>query len=240
VKPSVWVALAKNCYVANIKQNPIVGNDVANVSSLNASVQFLRENFYSCRTEHEKCHDPKCTYLPKRVVDISKPRYRVLEPAAYKKGVYAALSYAWGGRGFLMTTSQNYQERKQGFDRDALPIVFQDAAALARSLDIHYIWIDTLSIVQDDAADWEEQGAKMGQIYEDATITIVASLSPDPYQTFFTTREPSYQEVELFSEAEGELIDVVFKARKKITRGIHAKIGRSMDIDPLDTRAWAL
>ena len=139
-----------------------------------------------------------------------------------------------------MTTSQNYQERKHGFDRDALPIAFQDAAAMAWSLDIHYIWIDTLCIIQDDAADWEDQAAKMGQIFEGAAITLAASLSPDPYQTFFTARESSYQEAELYSEFKGELIDVVFKARRKITRGIHAKVGRSRDIDPLDKRAWGL
>ena len=165
-----------------------MGNDVAKVSSLNASVQFLRENFYSCRTEHEKCHDPKCTYLPKRIVDISKPRYRVIEPAAYTEGVYATLSYSWGGRGFPMTTSQNYQERKHGFDRDALPIAFQDAAAMAWSLDIHYIWIDTLCIIQDDDADKGVELARMGDIYSKAHFTLLASRSPTVQDGFLKPR----------------------------------------------------
>ncbi|KAF2828836.1 HET-domain-containing protein [Ophiobolus disseminans] len=229
-----------SCSINTRHNYPILGNDVPKVPSFDASMKFLRENYYTCRTDHEECCHPEHTYLPKRVVDISKARYRVHEPAAHTMGVYATLSYSWGSKGFAMTTSGNYEEMKNGFDRDTLPIAFQDAAAMVQGLGISYIWIDTLCIVQDDGADWEEQAAKMGQIFEGAAITIAASLSTDPYHTLFTAREPSYQEAELYSEIKGEPLNVTFKARRKITRGIHAKIGRSTDVDPLDKRAWGL
>ena len=218
---------------------PTVGKDVPRESTFAASVNFLKENYYTCVTDHEECdRGPSC--LPKRIVDISKTRYRVVEPPVGTEGDYATLSYSWGSSGFAMTTSENYEEMKLGFDRRRLPIVFQDAAEMAQSLGICYLWIDTLCIVQDSSTDWEEQAARMGQIYEAAAITIAASLSTDPHHSLFQERERIYEQIELSSGLQGGPVDVVFKARRKIARGIHAKTGRSRDIDPLDTRAWGL
>lgn len=139
-----------------------------------------------------------------------------------------------------MTTSRNYEDLKNGFSREQLPIAFQDAAAVAQSLNIRYLWIDTLCIIQDSTVDWEEQAAKMGDIFEGATLTISAASSLDPYHTLFEARSPQNQEIELISNIEQTHHDVVFKARRKIARGIHAKTGRSVDTDPLDLRAWGL
>jgi len=230
-----------NHHVANTIPNyPTVGNDVPRESTVAASVNFLKENYYTCVTEHVEQCGRGPSWLPKRIVDISRSRYRVIEPPAGTEGTYATLSYSWGSSGFAMTTSGNYQEMKRGFDRDRLPLAFQDAADMAQSLSICYLWIDTLCIVQDSPTDWEDQAARMGQIYEGAAITIAASLSTDPHHSLYQKRNPIYEEIELFSELKGGPINVVFKARRKIARGIHAKTGRSKDIDPLDTRAWGL
>jgi hypothetical protein len=220
---------------------PEVCNDVPRQLSLEASEQFLRENYYSCITEHEQCR-PEIAFLPKRVIDISESIYKLVEPARDTKGLYATLSYSWGGKGFAMATSGSYEALKHGFDGKSLPKTFQDAATMARSLHIRYLWIDTLCIIQDSITDWEEESPKMGEIFGGAAITIAASSSPHPDHTLFKTREPRYQEVELYNGAAGGPHDVVFKARRKIRRGIHAKIGRSTDTDadPLDARAWGL
>jgi hypothetical protein len=205
-------------------------------SSLEASTHFLRENYYSCSIEHEDCYQESSS-LPKRVVDISKPEYRLVEPHSGTKDKYATLSYTWGDREFVMNTSESYESLKQGFNKDTVPVAFQEAASIALDLEIHYIWIDTLCIIQDSIVDWEEQAAKMGDIFEAAAITIAASASPNPDYSLFGIRDPMCQEIELMTEAHG---DIVFKARRKIVRGIHAKNGRSLDTDPLDLRAWGL
>lgn len=178
--------------------------------------------------------------MPKRFVDISQSQYHLVEPSIGTRGRYAALSYAWGAKGWRMNTLRNYEDLKHGFDPMQLPIVFRDATAVARSLGIDHLWIDTLCTIQDSALDWEEQAAKMGDIFEGAAITISAASSVDPYHTLFEARDSTNREIELFRNARHVDNDVVFKARRKIVRGIHAKTGLTKETDPLDTRAWGL
>ncbi|KAH8719331.1 heterokaryon incompatibility protein-domain-containing protein [Phaeosphaeriaceae sp. PMI808] len=218
---------------------PKLGDDVPRTTSLQASLHFLQNKYYHCIAEHDECRQQLIS-LPKRVVDISESRYRLVEPHIGTRALYATLSYCWGARGFPMTTLENYDSLKLGFSQDLLPKAFQDAAMIAHSLNIRYLWIDTLCIIQDSPRDWEEQSSKMGEIFEAATITIAASSSPDPSFSLFTPREPINEEIELYSEPGSEFVDIVFKARKKITSGIHAKTGQLLQADPLDMRAWAL
>ena len=43
---------------------------------------------------------------------------------------------------------------------------------IARALDIRYLWIDSLCIVQDDPADWEAEAARMKDFYAEILFTI--------------------------------------------------------------------
>ncbi|KAH5741123.1 hypothetical protein HBI18_042470 [Parastagonospora nodorum] len=216
------------------------GTDVQRQVTLEASIEFMKEHFHSCITEHENCLGSQDAVLPRRLLDISGPRYRLVEQPTGTRGRFAALSYSWGDKGFKMTTSHKYEELQAGMDHNMLPTVFQDAAAMAQSFGIQYLWIDTLCIIQDCEEDWEEQAAKMCEIFEGAAITIAASASQNPAQTLFAKRHPKYQEIELYSDPKGKLADIEFKARRKINCGIHDKPGWSTETDPLDTRAWAL
>jgi hypothetical protein len=40
---------------------------------------------------------------------------------------------------------------------------------------IDYIWIDCLCILQDSRADWEQEAARMVDVYSNAYLTLVAS-----------------------------------------------------------------
>lgn len=59
----------------------------------------------------------------------------------------------------------------------SLPQVFQDAIRIARHLDVHYLWIDSLCIKQDknDLTDWMEESKMMGQVYSSACLNISAT-----------------------------------------------------------------
>lgn len=65
---------------------------------------------------------------------------------------------------------------------------FQDAITLTRQLRVQYIWIDSLCIVQDDRYDWETESATMAAVFQNAYLTIAASLAADS-SGCFSTRE---------------------------------------------------
>ena len=55
---------------------------------------------------------------------------------------------------------------------------------MTRKLGFRYIWIDSLCIIQDDAADWQVEAADMGRIYASAHLTIAATSSQSTHDGF--------------------------------------------------------
>ena len=50
-----------------------------------------------------------------------------------------------------------------------------DTIAVTRKFGIRYLWIDSLSIVQDSVEDWSHEAAQMASIYENSFLTIGAT-----------------------------------------------------------------
>jgi hypothetical protein len=77
------------------------------------------------------------------------------------------LSYCWGvkDRPNIATTKENLDlRRSSGFRWDDVPKTLQDAITISRALEIDYLWIDMICIVQDDNDNWSEQAAEMADI----------------------------------------------------------------------------
>ena len=60
-----------------------------------------------------------------------------------------------------------------------LPKTFRDAVIITRKLDVRYLCIDSLCIVQDDMQDWQTESAVMANVFQNSLVTIAASASPD-------------------------------------------------------------
>ncbi|KAK2770106.1 tol protein [Colletotrichum kahawae] len=77
---------------------------------------------------------------------------------------------------------------------DSLPANFLDAIKICRYLEIDYLWIDSLCIIQDQDSkdDWNKQAAQMSDIYENAYVTIAATRSADASGGCFSRRHPKY------------------------------------------------
>ncbi|KAJ8129325.1 hypothetical protein O1611_g4307 [Lasiodiplodia mahajangana] len=135
-----------------------------------------------CMDSHPLCQIDGKKPLPKRVVDVG-PRDGTKAPALYvtdgETQSYAALSHCWGNSSLLRTTKSTLESRIHGIKWSELSTTFQEAILVTRDLGLRYLWIDSLCIVQDDAADWEEQAMKMGDIYASAYVTISATGSSD-------------------------------------------------------------
>ena len=94
---------------------------------------------------------------------------------------YIALSYNWGlpveGR---YTTKRNtvlnilkMDGLRQYLER--LPRTIRETIDLARNLGIHYLWIDSVCIVQDAPRTWERNAEVMDLIYGQAFLTVCAA-----------------------------------------------------------------
>jgi hypothetical protein len=113
---------------------------------------------------------------------------RLYQPNTGEEAKYVALSYCWGKTGNLTTTKATISNRKCGISWDLLPNSFRDAVTITRGLGMRYLWIDALCIVQDDKSDWEREAAKMGQVYENAFLTIATDAAKDPTRGILTPR----------------------------------------------------
>ncbi|KIW18650.1 hypothetical protein PV08_02939 [Exophiala spinifera] len=87
---------------------------------------------------------------------------------------YVALSHRWGKIMPLTLRKNDVETFKSGMPLSKLPKRFQDAVEIARWMDIDYIWIDSLCIIQDSDADWSSESSKMGDIYANSYCNIAA------------------------------------------------------------------
>ncbi|KAF1989419.1 HET-domain-containing protein [Aulographum hederae CBS 113979] len=118
--------------------------------------------------------------LPSRVIKISNREAWLYEPRN-EIGEYATLSHCWQDSQPVATVKENLQEHKGRLICSHLPVAFREAIQIVRSLGLQYLWIDSLCIVQDDAAEWAVESARMANIYENSYLTILQQddgLSP--------------------------------------------------------------
>jgi hypothetical protein len=132
--------------------------------------------------EYAGCGTREWEHLQKRpcdlkVIDVTNDCITTLP----KGESYVALSYVWGQTTTLMATKENRDvlSKLGGLSRAAnkVPIArtILDAIILTQKVDIGYIWVDSLCIVQDDEADKLRLIDEMASIYLAAAFTIIAA-----------------------------------------------------------------
>jgi hypothetical protein len=107
-------------------------------------------------------------------------------------GPYLALSYRWGSRPPQdhVTTNANFLARKWNLAQDELPKTFQHAIHITRRLGVRYLWIDAICIIQDTEFedDWLEESSKMGSIFANAQLTLVAAAAKNGEEGMYNKR----------------------------------------------------
>lgn len=132
---------------------------------------------------------------PLRLLELNKDSIVLRENVGDVQ--YACLSHCWG-KNFAdtinKTTEQTLNSFKEGIAESNLTANFRDAIEICRALKIKYLWIDSLCIIQDqkDKEDWNNQAAKMADIYENAHVTIAATRSADPSGGCYSRRHPKH------------------------------------------------
>ncbi|KAI0441683.1 heterokaryon incompatibility protein-domain-containing protein [Xylaria telfairii] len=209
--------------------------------------EFIRKKIRDCEN-HPECDGASSTLLPHRVLDVGAAGsevVRVLENCQDQGRRYIALSYCWGGHLPLKSTTSNILEMKNRIPWDKLPQVFKDVIYVARVLNVQYVWIDSLCIIQDDKEDWEIEASKMAEYYSQAHLVIACSTSPNPTVPFLAPRDPYWLPADIKFIAEGGVprslkIQRLRRLRyMKYTALDHNKDkAHEHDFGPLNKRAW--
>ncbi|KAF2657418.1 HET-domain-containing protein [Lophiostoma macrostomum CBS 122681] len=210
---------------------------------------FLRSSLQTCLKEHSACineQDP--TWFPERLLSVrvcdGKPSIKIIETRHQRpQSAYIALSHCWGSTQFVSTTSENLQFHKHMIDSASLSRTFQDVITVAQRLDVSYIWIDSLCIIQDQEDDWARHAEQMDKIYENALFVVAAVSSPAGSVPFLgpdaPTNRQAYGAVDLTYTIKDEAgIDGPIVATK--VRRLDPRISSRWVHGPLEERAWAM
>ncbi|KAI9713838.1 MAG: hypothetical protein M1820_000568 [Bogoriella megaspora] len=112
--------------------------------------------------------------LPTRVFHIPAEGDPSVFVSNGQKAHYLALSYCWGSGLSVELTKQNLPQFRDRLPTDRIPRTITDAFEVARRLEVDYLWIDSLCILQDNDDDWEREAGDMSQIYSNALCTVAA------------------------------------------------------------------
>ena len=108
---------------------------------------------------------------------------------------YVALSHVWGGSQPACLRASTLEEKKKILVFDDASKTLKEAVEVTRRLGIPYIWIDSLCIIQEGDAgeDWQLEAPRMGEIYNNATLTISSAAATSPTSGLFYNRASQLQ-----------------------------------------------
>ncbi|KAI2467835.1 heterokaryon incompatibility protein-domain-containing protein [Annulohypoxylon bovei var. microspora] len=173
------------------------GSPVASTSRSTQCLAFAKAALDQCLAKHNCGQSTTDPVLPTRVLDLgaSDSAIKLLEPAPGTRARYVALSHCWGVRAKRLETKLGtLSSLKSRVPWTALPPVFQDAVTTTRCLGVRYLWIDSLCIVQDSAADWDLESSRMAAVYRDASATVAAVSGASSDDRFLRPRSRAFQE----------------------------------------------
>jgi hypothetical protein len=165
---------------------------------------ILRSWIQECDVEHSHhfCNGAD-QRLPRRLVFVRNQQtelaIKLVEVPGLSTGRYIALSHCWGTSPTLKTTVSNLVSMCENIKVKDLPKTFLDTIHCARMLNVQYIWIDSLCIVQDDKSDWERESARMCDYYRNAWLVVVAASAQGDTYGFLGKRPPIFQGIPLQS-----------------------------------------
>lgn len=166
---------------------------------LSESADTVRKWMSTCSLQHSRCSkNVNPTSYPSRLLEVGKTGIRLV-PTRQEKvhGPYVALSYCWGPppHNFLRLTSSNMDRLQAGIQDEQLPVAFQEAISFIRLLNIRYIWIDCLCIIQDGPGskeDWIHESSRMHQVYSECLLCLALDRAKSPQESILTGPIPGF------------------------------------------------
>ncbi|CAG5188642.1 uncharacterized protein ALTATR162_LOCUS12001 [Alternaria atra] len=145
----------------------------------------VREWMKKCEDErdgsHKICSLSEDAFVPTRVIKIIASEQglhlrliRGKDIEEHDTSGFMALSYCWGGDQPKQLMRNNLDSYKTDIPWKTLPKTLQDAATTAQALGFHYVWVDSMCIIQDSEEDKAVEISQMTQVYAHARLTVMA------------------------------------------------------------------
>lgn len=161
------------------------------------SMGLVRHWISNCNKHHSRCKRPgvtsKSTWVPGRLIYIDDENscLRLVRGADVPSNTsYTTLSHRWGQvKDKLVLTRSNIEEWYERLPSLGKWKTFVDAIETSRRLQIPYIWIDSLCIIQDSRDDWQHQYPQMCDVYKRSYCNIAATSAIDDTEGCFFGRD---------------------------------------------------
>ncbi|KAH7319037.1 heterokaryon incompatibility protein-domain-containing protein [Rhexocercosporidium sp. MPI-PUGE-AT-0058] len=224
------------------------GSNVPQYLDVGVLVENLRIWLGYCLSGHHDCQFSGSTQAPGRLLDLEfleSGYVRLVNSSGMSQVQYVALSHCWGKAQPMTTTKANINSRLELIQVEELPKTFLDVALITSKLNIRYLWIDSLCIVQDDLGDWEVEAAKMATVYGSSYLTIAVLHSPDNHGGCFLERhwqdsKVSTDSVPIRIRRGEKCFNVMSRLQHNDAHDQFLSISIDDKMPPLTTRAWAL
>jgi hypothetical protein len=168
------------------------GRMVASHSSSDQSFTQAAAWIKECEESHKSsCSLNYTSPLPTRVIDVMGHHgdgTPFLLESRGQHGRYASLSYCWGSTDQEKLTSTKVEAFKNALPMPTISKTISDAIMICKILQIQYLWVDALCILQDDYEDWILESSQMRQVYSESFLTLAASSTVDCSQGIFSTQ----------------------------------------------------
>ena len=173
--------------------------------------------------------------MPARVIDVGDPN-GIAEPYlldySRSNGPYIALSHCWGELIIITTTTETLDQHKKQIPLNRMSKTFQDAIHITRSINVRYLWIDSLCIIQDDYQDWDRESPKMGYIYMNAIVNIAAASAKNGDGGCLTS-QTLVKDISIPFDPDNSSV-----AGRVYVRNPLKHFGETVNDGPLNQRAW--
>jgi hypothetical protein len=164
---------------------------------------LLRNWLGDCDKSHADCRTKRTYFLPTRLIDVGDPKNQVLRLVETKHETilsshYIALSHPWGDtNAYEAFVTHRKDDTKSGHDLPRfkksipytdLPRTFKHAVDCTRKLNVRYLWIDSICILQGKDGDFADEAKRMEDVYSGAYCVIAASRAHDQRDGFLCAR----------------------------------------------------
>lgn len=211
-----------------------------------ANVLLISRWLSICSTLHIGCRHKSDTRLPTRVIDVGSAdisQHPRLIVTSKESGECVALSHyrgsliAFDSGQHARTLKSNLRDMLGGIPLNMLPQNFQDAVLIVRKLQLRFLWIDALCIIQDDPADWARKAARMNDVYGSAYLTIAANSAISSTDVFLKRSQETTISIPYYKDVRADPAGLLFLAYMR-TGGEQGSWFSNIETARWNTRGW--